>query len=54
MIRSDDKSHRIQKAYTDGADSLVNESVVDSFEDKIIYDVLALILYKESVGDLGR
>lgn len=49
MIRSDDKSHRIQKAYTDGANSLVNESVIDSFEDKIIYDILALVLYHESL-----
>lgn len=47
MIRSDDKSHRIQKAYTEGIDSLVNESVIDSFEDKIVYDILALVMYRE-------
>ena len=49
MIRSDDKSHRIQKAFMDGPESLVNESVIDSFEDKIVYDILALILYRESL-----
>lgn len=49
MIRSDDKSHRIQKAFTDGVTSLVNESVIDSFEDKIVYDILALVLYRESL-----
>lgn len=47
MIRSDDKSHRIQKAYIDGIDSLVNESVEDSFEDKIVYDILAYVMYRE-------
>ena len=53
MIRSDDKSHRIQKAYTDGPESLANESVIDSFEDKIVYDIMALVLYRESLAARG-
>lgn len=47
MIRSEDKSHRIQKAYLDGSMSLVNESIEDSFEDKLAYDAMAYVLFQE-------
>ena len=45
MVRANDKMKRLQKAARGG--TMANESVVDSFDDLIVYTAIAKVLYLE-------
>ena len=51
MIRAEDKNKRLKKYARDGV--LENESARDSFLDKAVYTLIALILHDEEMDEKG-
>lgn len=48
MMRSDDKTRRLRKVAAGG--TLENEGALDSFADRAVYTIIAMILYEEKSG----
>jgi hypothetical protein len=51
LVRLNDKVHRLQQFARKG--ELANESAEDSMMDIAVYSLIALILYRESGGEVG-
>lgn len=49
MIRAEDKNKRLKKYARDGV--LANESARDSFMDKAVYTLIALVLHDEEMAE---